>query len=358
MLGSGVERSPASKPGVGKTSLSATLACCVWLGLTGCEPGKEEATKSGPHLTSASVCLQRVEVKTNLATEESVGTVQSKLQAQLEAKVPGRILEMRAVPGQSVKTGELLVRLDAQDIRARLDQALATQQQAASDLKRYTALVERDAATRAEFDAVQARARIGEAAVNEAQTVLSYAEVVAPFDAVVTRKLADVGDLAVPGRPLVSLEDPAHLQFSSDIPADLIANVKLGAAMPVRVEGSPEEVKAVVSEIAPAADPNSRTFRVKLDLASAAGLRAGQFGRVALPVAEMTALWVPTSALVRRGQLEMVFVVADRHAVMRLVKSGKRVGDQIEIASGLSTGESVVTQGAGSLVDGQPIETK
>ncbi|MBI4662964.1 MAG: efflux RND transporter periplasmic adaptor subunit [Verrucomicrobia bacterium] len=318
----------------------------------------DEFKSHAPVLPTASVRVQTVAAKKHVASEETVGTVRAKLQARLEAKVPGRIQEMRAVPGQSVKAGELLARLDVQEIRARLDQALAMQQQAASDLKRFTALLERAAATPAEFDAVQARARVAEAAVKEAQTMLGYADVVAPFDGVVTRKLADVGDQAAPGKPLVDLEDPSHLRLEADIPESIIGAVTLGATMPVRVPNVAGESQGTVSEIAPVADPNSRTFRVKLDLPPTSSLRAGQFGRVAVPLAETTALRVPASALVRRGQLQMVFVVVDKHAVMRLVKPGKRIGDELEIASGLSPGEKVAMENAASLVDGQPVEIR
>ncbi|HPU54869.1 MAG TPA: efflux RND transporter periplasmic adaptor subunit [Verrucomicrobiota bacterium] len=312
---------------------------------------------AAPALPAVAVRAQTVEPKPHVATEETVGTVRARLRARIESKVAGRILEMRAEPGGVVKAGDLLARLDVQEIRARLDQALATQQQAAGDLKRFSALLERDAVTQAEFDAVQMRARVADAAVKEAQTMLSYADVVAPFDGVVTRKLADIGDLAAPGKPLVEMEDPLHLRLETDIPEALIGRVKPGAVMSVRVSGV-GELAGTVSEIAPSADPNSRTFAVKLDLPPAEGLRAGQFGRVAVPVSETTALRVPVSAVVQRGQLQMVFVVADNRAVMRLVKTGRRVGGEVEIASGLSPGESVVIENADSIVDGQPVEIR
>lgn len=335
--------------------LLALSLAALWA--AGCQ--RQDASKpAAPALPTAAVRVETVETKKHLATEETVGTVRAKRQAVLEAKVAGRIEEMRAVAGQVVKAGELLVRLDAQEIRARLDQALAMQQQAAGDLKRYTALLERAAATPAEFDAVQARARMADAAVKEGQTMLGYAEVVAPFDGVVTRKLADVGDLAAPGKPLLDLEDPAHLQLEADIPEAIIGAAKPGTTLPVRVPYVADELQGTLSEIAPAADPNSRTFRVKLDLPPASGLRAGQFARLAVPLAETTALRIPASALVQRGQLNLVFVVADQHALLRLVKTGKRIGQEIEVASGLSPGESVVSEGAASLLDGQPVEIK
>lgn len=339
---------------VGRFTTGLHLLLPLAILLPGC--GEHEDSPTAPALPSATVRVQKVEAKKHITTEETVGTVRAKLRARIEAKIAGRIAQMHVVPGQAVKKGELLARLDAQEIRSKLDQALAVHQQAEGDLNRFTTLLEQSAATQAEFDAVQARARVAEAAVKEAQAMLGNADLAAPFDGVVTRKLADVGEMATPGRPLIDMEDPAHLRLEADIPEAIIGVVKFGAIMPVRVPNVAGDLHGTVSEIAPTADPNSRTFRVKLDLSSGAGLRSGQFARVAVPLSETTALRVPASALVRRGQLHLVFVVVDKHAVMRLVKAGKRIGDEIEIASGLSSGESVVIENAASLIDGQPVE--
>lgn len=307
-------------------------------------------------LPTATVRVQRIEAKKRFSTEDAVGTVRAKLHARLEAKLSGGILEMRAVSGQSVKAGELLVRLDAQEIRARLDQALATQQQAASDLARFRALLPRQAATQAEFDAVQARARVADAALIEAQTMLGYTEVAAPFDGVITRKLADVGDLAAPGKPLLDIEDATHLRLEADISESIIEAAKPGATMTVRVSGVSGELQGTVSEIAPSADPASRTFLVKLDLPATPGLRSGQFGRVAVPVGESVVPRVPAEAVIQRGQLEYVFVATDGRAQLRLVKTGKRHGHEVELLAGATVGEQVVLSGGTPLRDGQPLQ--
>lgn len=344
-------RGPAPAP----TAPVLLLLCAMALWTAGCHRS-DEPRPAAPPLPTAKVRVQSVEAQTVTVTEEVVGSVRARLQARLEAKVAGRIAEMRAVPGQAVKAGEPLARLEVQEIRARLDQALATQQQTASDLKRYTPLVERGAATPAEFDAVQARARTADAAVKEAQTMLGYAEIPAPFNGVITRKLADVGDLAAPGKPLLEMEDPAGLRLEADLPEAMLGRVKPGATMAVHVSGLAPELNGIVSEIAPAADPDSRTFRIKLDLPANSGARSGQFGRVAVPVAESTVLQVPTSAVLRRGQLDLIFVVIDQRAVLRLVRPGRRTGDKVEIASGLAVGDRVVVDNAASLVDGQPVD--
>jgi RND family efflux transporter MFP subunit len=303
----------------------------------------------------ANVRVQTIEAKPHVAAEDVVGTVRPKLHSVIEAKVTGRIEKMLVTPGQQVKKGELLVQLDAREIQAKLDQALAVRQQSESELKRYETLRAKQVITPAEFEAVQSRYQVAVAAAAEAETMLSYARIIAPFDGVVTRKLADVGDLATPGKTLIELEDPKLLQFEAAVPEAIVSKVALGAKLPVRVMS--KESEAVVSEIAPSGDPGSRTFLVKLDLPSAAELRAGQFGRVEIPISETNVLRTAASAVIQRGQMELVFVVTGGHAQLRLVKTGKHFGDEIELLSGVSAGEEVVTDGATSLLDGQAVRT-
>ena len=244
------------------------------------------------------------------------------------------------------------------EVQARLDQARAVRQQADQDRKRFETLLQQKAVTQQEYDAVQARFRVAEAAVSEAETLLSHTKVTAPFDGVVSRKMADVGDLASPGRPLLELEDPNSLRLEADVPEALVGRIQMAGPMPVRVALVGNDLAGVVSEVSPAADPNSRTFRVKLDLPPTAGLRLGQFGRVVVPLGETASVRVPATALVVRGQMEIVFVAASQKAQLRLVKTGKRVSDEIEIVSGLNPGESIVVDGAGALRDGQPLEVR
>ncbi len=305
-------------------------------------------------LPTLSVRVQKVEAKPHVAVEEVVGTVAPKLRSVVEAKVSGRIDKMLAVPGQRVKAGEVLVELDAREIKAQLDQAIAVLEQAESDLKRFARLLPQRAIAKQDFDAAQSRARVARASVAEAETMLGYTKITAPFDGVITRKLADVGDLAAPGKPLLEIEDPDALRFEAGIPEALIDRVELGATLDVRI--GEKQIQGTVSEIAPSADPGSRTSLVKLDLPPISGLRVGQFGHVGVPLSESEVLRVPTSAIVNRGQMELIFVLKDGHAALRLVKTGKRIGDEMEVVSGVEAEEEVVTEGAADLVDGQPVD--
>jgi RND family efflux transporter MFP subunit len=330
----------------------------VALLLPGCGRKPDTHPTSQTDLAAAQVQVQTAESKQRASTEEVVGTVQAKLHATLEAKLSGRIDKMPVLLGQAVKAGQLVARLDAAEIKARMEQAEAGLQQAERDWKRTSALFDQQAATRSDYDAADSRYRVAKATVAEAQAMMGYVEILAPFDGVVTKKWADVGDLATPGKPLIGIEDPSMLQLEADVPDAIALRIQQNARLAVQVDSLKGELAGTVMEIAPTADPASRTLRVKLDLPRTAGLRSGQFARLVVPVGESNSVRVPTSAVVVRGQLEILFVVTNQRAQLHLVKTGRTIGDEVEILAGLNSGESVVVGGAALLTDGQPVEAK
>lgn len=307
---------------------------------------------------SIPVRVAVVENVTRPANEDVVGTVKAKLHAAIEAKVTARMEALLVAPGQVLKAGDLIAQLDAREIQAKLDQALAVREQTTRDLERARDLFAKKINTQAELDNAQARERVAAGVVKEAETMLGYTKVVAPFNGVVTRQLADVGDLATPGKSIVEMENPEALRFEADVPEALIARVKLGAKLPVRISAVPTPIEGTVVEMAPVASPASRTFLVKLDLPLTDGVRSGQFGRVSVPTGESQTIRVPAAALIARGQMETVFIVVKDRAKLRIVRSGKHTTDEIELLSGVSPGESVVIDGAAQLRDGQPISLK
>jgi RND family efflux transporter MFP subunit len=326
----------------------------------GCSKHPETTPITSGSLPAAAVRVQKIEAVKQPVVEEVVGTVQPKLQAVIEAKVSGRFTRLPVTLGQSVKQGDLLVELPTQEIQARVDQANAAFRQAELDFNRVSNLHKETAATQAELDSAQARYNVTKAAVAEAEAeaMSGYARIVAPFDGVIARKVVDEGDLAMPGKPLLEVEGRTGLQLVADVPSLLANRVILEAKLAVRLDTQTDPITGTVAEISPAADPASRTVRVKLDLPDTAGVRSGQFGRLAVPVSEGEFLFVPPTALVWRGQLEMLFVAADGRAQMRLVRTGKETAQGIEVLAGLAPGEAVVVAGAGQLRDGQPLEPR
>ncbi len=343
-----------------KRFVPGTLVFSVTLiGLAGCgakEPNPEK--RAVATLPTVQVRVESVQSKARPITEEVVGTVRAKLRATVEARVSGRIDRLPVLLGEKVQKGQLIARLDAAEIVARLEQAEASLEQAEREWKRVSALHEQQGVTRAEFDAAESRRRVARAVAAEANAMMGYVQIVAPFQGVVTKKWADVGDLAAPGKPLIEIEDSTGLQLETDVPEAIASYVRKGARLRVRVDAVRDELEAVVSEVGPAADPLTRTFRVKLDLPSMEGLMPGQFARLIVPIGERKSIRVPTTAVVRRGQMEIVFCVTNQHAQLHLVKTGKCVGDEVEILSGLDSGQTVVVSSADQLTDGQPVEAK
>lgn len=288
--------------------------------------------------------------------EEVVGGVEAAQRAVLSAKVTGVIDAIKTAPGAVVSLGQVLATIDAREIKARLDQAEAAKEQAQKDFARVERLLQSGSSTRQEFDAATTRLRTAEAGLVEARTMMQYTSIVAPFDGVVTRKLVEVGDLATPGKPLLEMENSSLLRFVCEIPEALVDRIQMGRELPVRVDAAGAALSGKVSEIAPSASAGSRTFLVKLDLPSADKLRAGQFGRVRVPVQERPVVVVPLGAVVRRGQVESVFVVSDGIARLRLVKTGRAIDGKVEILSGLSGEELVVTSDPSLLTDGAAVE--
>lgn len=322
--------------------------------LLGCSkpPRGNGISEENQMLVGAQVVLE----KTRPVVEEVVGSVRAKSSATVEAKVSGRISQMLVDLGQHVTKDQVLAEIDALEVKAQYDRAFANRDQASRDFKRAGELLQKQVTSHQEYDAAEGRYRIAEAAVKEAETMLGYVQVKAPFDGVITRKIADVGDFAAPGKPLLQIENPENLRFEADVPEAIIDQVHTGEAVDIVITSLGSRVHGTVSEISPTADPNSRTFLTRIDFPVTKGLRAGQFGRALFPVGEFVSVSVPATTLIQRGQMEMVFINEQGRARLRLVKSGKRYGDEIEILSGVSKGDQVIRDNVQSLRDGQTVQ--
>ncbi len=283
-------------------------------------------------------------------------TVRSRSVANVAPKVMARVLEVRVSTGTAVRRDDVIAVLDDRDLKARAEQAgaalsaaQAQATQAEADLRRMQTLFRKQATTQQELDAVEARAKGARAQVdqardglNEVQVLLGETTVRAPFDGVVAERRVDPGDMAVPGQALVVIHDPAALRLETNVSESCVGALRIGAAVPARVDSPAQDIIAHIEEIAPAADPSSRTFLVKAALPALPMLRPGTFGSLRAPCGAHVALLVPPAAVTRSGQLEAVRVVIDGSLRTRSVRTGKTYGDRVEVLSGLQEGEKVI----------------
>jgi RND family efflux transporter MFP subunit len=336
----------------------ARMAGVIALGmtLTGCGP-KAHAPLSS-EMPAVTVDVQPVTIQAAEEYEEVVATVRPRLRATIEARVAGQIVDLPVVLGQQVKAGDLIARLNAPEIQARLDSAKAGLELAEKEWKRASTLFEQQAATRVEHEAAEARHNVALAGMAEAESMLGYMEIVAPFAGRITRKHADRGDLAGPGKPLVDLEDSTALEAEAFVPEHLAGSLEVGSVLSVEAKNGSPALQAKIRELAPGADPVSRTLLVRAELPDSAGLVSGRFIRLLVPTGKRESLRVPISAIVHRGQLDLVFTLEEKKARMNLVRLGKPLGDHVEVLSGLATGAKVITTGASQLTDGQPLNVQ
>ena len=202
------------------------------------------------------------------------------------------------------------------------------------------------------------RVRQAEASLASARVSAGDAVVTAAFDGIITAKMVDPGDLAAPGRPLLNLEKAGGHRVDIRLPEAYVRSVRPGQAVSVRAEGQVSSpMEGVVDVVAPAADPESRSFLVKIRLPAGGDVRSGMFARVALAVGEDRLMAIPASALVREGQLTGLFLVtAEGIARYRLIRTGRRLGDRVEVLSGLSEGSRFMVDPPPGLVDGARVE--
>ena len=346
-------------------------------------------------------------------TAEVTGTVKSRTTATLSSKIVGRILALHVREGSEVQAGQILIELDDQDIAAQTrraeaglheaesgmaeveravaaaaaGQAAAEAQRdlAASTLARYQRLLDRKSVAPQEYDQVAAQQKAAAAAVERAiaegqatqarrqqvlarmesaraeiastQVMRGYAKIAAPFSGVVTVKHTDVGGLAAPGVPLLTVEDNRRYWLEIAVPDSQVGGLKRGQSLQVSLEATAFSGAATVSEIVPTADQATRTTLVRLDLPAKSGLRSGLFGRAAIPLGRRQAIQVARQAIVERGQLQGVYVVGqDNIARFRLIRTGAMRRDAVEVLSGLTSGEQIVLAGVDRVSDGVRIQ--
>jgi len=321
--------------------------------LAGCSRREAVSTASGPSVRVAAAAVESIEEPELVALP---GTVRAADRAVIAAKVAGTISDLPWGLGQQVKAGEVLARLSAPEYAAQASRARTQLEQAERELARDQSLSERgagtDEAVRRDAEQVQS----AKAALAEAEAMLSYTEIRAPFDGRITARQAYPGDLALPGQTLLTLEGEARFEVEVAVPESFIANVKLGDAVPVELLGG--RVQAAVAEIAAGADVASRSVMVKLHLKADARVSSGQFVRAWFSGPAVKKLRIPVGAVNLFGQMERVFVIVDGRAQLRLVRTGAQAGGFVDVLSGLDAGERIVAVPTAALRDGQRVEVQ
>lgn len=374
------------------------LVLCLVISF-GCGSQHPEKKPAEP-MAAVKVQVAKATQGERLQVQRLPGTVRAIRSAPIAGKLTGTILEVRVRPGDRVKTGQVLAIIDAREAEAMIQKAAAGKREAEmalqeteshiaaarsnlelseATLSRYQKLRDQKSVTPQEFEEVQARQRAASASLEAAQArkqqvlaritqaesenrnlqaLTSYAELRAPFNGVITQKHLDAGSLALPGVPVVTVEETGRYRLEVPIEESRSSSLRLGQKLEVRLAGSDDlPVQGVVREIEPVADPASRTYLVKIELPARSELRSGTYGEALLAGGTSDAIWIDARGVVRQGQIEGVYVVErNQVANLRLVKLGATSGNQVEVLSGLQNGETYVSAPGPQLKDGIRVE--
>jgi membrane fusion protein (multidrug efflux system) len=288
--------------------------------------------------------------------EWASGSVASARHTIVASRVLATIDDVRVRSGAEVAVGDVLVVLDARDLEAGAQEAEQAHAAARARLvlaereaERLAHLVAEGVATVQDSDRAAANLRVARADVARAERALeaariakSHTEIHSPVAGRVVDRLAEPGDTATPGKPLLRIYDPSVLRVEAPVRESLAVKLHLGALLAVEVESLDLRVEGAVDEIVPFAETGARTLLVKVRLPADARLYAGLFARLAIPAGERMRLLIPESAVVREGQLEQVEMAdAAGAARLRVITTGERLSDgRIEVLSGLQEGET------------------
>lgn len=341
---------PQTKLFAGLVAGSLTLAACG-----GSESNATAKAVAAPVRTEGTVLVVKDTLLTS--TFEASGIAEPMQQATVSTKLMGTVTAVLVKEGEAVRTGQVLVQIDARDLAAKANQVAASiadaeamQQEAATHAARFAALYADSAATRAQYDAAQtgiARANAGlraaRAGAAELEAVRSYASVRAPFSGLVTMRFADAGTFAAPGAPLLTVQDVSSLRLSASAPVDIVRDLKRGQTITARVDGQP--VTATIEGVVPAGAGN--LFTINAIIANRANsYRAGSAVTLDLPLGTKSGIAVPLSALVRDGDLVGVIVRAKDGDDRRWIRIGTTTATHAEVTGGLTAGESIVVPSA------------
>ncbi|HSP20650.1 MAG TPA: efflux RND transporter periplasmic adaptor subunit [Myxococcaceae bacterium] len=280
-------------------------------------------------------------------------TVSAVDHAVLATRVSARVAELTVNEGARVRRGDVLVRLSDDDVRATVKAAESQRGVAESQVRRIEALRAASAATASELDAAMTARADAVARVETARATLADTVLRAPFDAVVQRKWVSRGALVGPGAPLVEL-DGTSLELTGTLSEPEAAGLAVGAEVPFRVGTVAGTATLVALSTGGDALSHRSGFRAR-PAKDAPALRSGDFGRIGLTGGGGPRRAVPRAAVVQRGDLSGVFVLADGRAALRWLRFGEPEGDQLPVLAGLTPGDRVIAVPA-NLRDGQRVE--
>ena len=335
----------------------------------------DKETKATTNTTPAiSVEVRTTSQNTDTDFLSVSGKIEAINSANISTRMMGYVDKIYVDMGDKVTNGQLLLSINNTDVSAKLAQVNAgiTEAQAAfnnaqKDFERFTTLFNEKSASQKELDDITANYEMSKARLNAAKEMknevnaqLSYANIRAPFTGVVTNKFIKAGDMANPGMPLLEVEAPGKFQVMAMVPESEILGIQNNTKVDVLLKALNKTVKGNVTEISTSAKNTGGQYMVKVVLEETdANVLSGMYATVQFPVKakeSSSAILIPLEAVVENGQLSGVYTVSESNtALLRWLRLGRTIGDDVEVLSGLSADEQYIIKSEGKLYNGANI---
>lgn len=349
-----------------------TLLSGILFSSISCSPDQESIIEN--HTPDpVSVIVSTVQSENNSNYYTSSGTIQATSQTNLSTRIMGYVQQIHTHIGDHVSTGQLLITLNNKDLKAKLAQVDAKIAEtqiaytlAKKDFTRYKALYRTESASQKELDDITAHYEMASSRLEGAKQMkqeinaqLEYTNIRSPFSGVISAKFINKGDLANPGMPLLSVENNSTFDVVTMVSEQEVSNITPDMPVKVTIKSNKKELTGRVIEISTSTLHSGAQYQIKVRLDSSLGLYSGMYTQVEFPISQHPsshAIFIPTSALVTYGQLQGVYMVSQQNtAVIRWLRLGHKLGQNIEVLSGLNPNDKYIISAQGKLENGSPL---
>ncbi|GJM10476.1 MAG: MexH family multidrug efflux RND transporter periplasmic adaptor subunit [Lysobacteraceae bacterium] len=341
------------KPGQAATRTAFICLAAVWLAACSGAHSYESASE---HTVAVPVKIQAVAQASISGSVEALAELEADRDTQVLARSGGQVVSLAVEEGDEVSRGQVLLSLDDEQARMALQQAEAILQRLEREWQRSSDLIERQLVSREAHDRVRFDYQAQQAAVALLRADLSDKQVKAPFDGIIAERLVNKGEVLKPLQAAFRLVDPTSIQAVIHVPEKQLGSIQAGMPAIARLAAYPDQqFNATVIRVAPRVDYRAGTGRVVIAFNDANTLRPGQFGSIKIKTAERAnALVIAAQSVVLDGPTSVVYVISDAGLAQRKqIVLGQQVdATHVEVISGLSVNDRVVSEGHNRLDDG------
>jgi RND family efflux transporter MFP subunit len=335
-------------------ALLATLGLSAWKLISNKEKVEAKVYRPDPE-QKVGVRTAKAEMR-NLSQEtQFLGSFSPNRQVEIRPQAGGEVIQLPIENGQTVRAGQLLAKLDDEQLRYQLEALQVSLEGYHNDLRRYEALVKGDATPAVNLERTQLNIRSAEAQIKQLKKQIANTTITAPFAGIITSKQVEKGSVVSVGSPILTITDIASLKLVVNVPEKAINQFRVGGAIPLQTEVYPQAAFRGKITMVSAEGDAAHNYPVEITVPNSTEhpLKAGMYGTIA-NVSELReqTLAIPRQAIVGSSKQPQVYVVENGKAVLREVSIGATTNEYYEVTKGLKAGDQVVTSGQINLRDG------